>query len=84
MVFGLVGAYTWLLWDRAQGDPARQRRAFGLIGMLMLARFGFGLLAEVGHGWIADLAAFGVGFALMAATRPGSGARLRARLRQRG
>lgn len=79
MVFGLVGAFTWLLWQRAQGDPAGQRRAFGLMGVLMLARFAFGLLAEAGHGWIADLAAFGLGFGLAALMAPGALARLRRR-----
>jgi len=78
-VFGLVGAYTWLAWLRAGGDPARQRRAFGLIGVLMLARLGFGLLAEAGHGWIADLVAFAVGFGLAALMAPGTLARLRRR-----
>jgi rhomboid protease GluP len=83
MVFGLVGAYTWMLWERAGGDGARQRRAFGLIGVLMLARLGFGLLAETGHGWIADLVAFGVGLGLAAITRPGSWTRLRSLVRHR-
>lgn len=83
MVFGLVGAFTWSEWLQAGGDAARQRRAFGLIGVLMLARLGFGLLAETGHGWIADLAAFGFGFVLAWALQPGGWARLRHRLRQR-
>lgn len=84
LMMGLVGAYTWMLWARAAGDPARQRRAFGLIGALMLARLGFGLLAETGYGWIADLAAFGAGFGLAWALHSGRFAMLRDRLRQRG
>jgi hypothetical protein len=83
MVFGLVGTYTWLLWVRAGGDRARQRRAFGLIGVLMLARLGFGVLGETGHGWIADLTACAIGFGLAAALAPGALSRLRARLRHR-
>lgn len=79
LAFGLVGAFTWMLWDRARGDRAAQRRAFGLIGVLMLARLGFGLVAEVGPGWAADLAAFGLGFGLAALLAPGGLARLRDR-----
>lgn len=79
MVFGLVGAWTWGQWTEASGDPARRRRAFGLIGVLLLARLGFGLLAETGFGWIADLAGFAAGFALALALAPGTLARLRRR-----
>lgn len=71
MVLALVGAYTWLLWQRAGDDRRLRRRAFSLIALLMLARLGFGLLAEAGHGWIADLAAFTLGFWLAALLRPG-------------
>lgn len=84
LIMALVGAYTWMLWRRAAGDRGRQRRAFGLIGVMMLARLGFGLLAETGHGWIADLAGFGVGFGLAWLLHPGSLAALRDRLRARG
>ena len=82
MVFGLVGALTWWRWQAA-GDAAGRRRAFGLIGVLLAARLGFGLLAETGQGWIAELAAFGTGFALAALVGPGGWARLRERLRRR-
>ena len=84
-VFALVGAFTWLKWQQAAGDPVKQRRAFSLIGLLIVARLGFGLLAELGPAWIAELTAFALGFALTATVLgPGQWARLRDRLRQRG
>lgn len=79
LIFGLVGAYTHLLWCRAGADSARRRRAFGLIGALLLARLAFGLLAKGGPAWIADLVAFGLGWALAWVAAPGALARLRAR-----
>lgn len=78
MVFGLVGALTFWRWHVAN-DAAARRRAFGVIGALLLARLGFGLLAETGQGWIAEFAAFGAGFALAALVSPGALARLRRR-----
>lgn len=79
MAFGLVGAFTWMLRERARGDRRAQRRAFALMGTLMLARLGFGLLAEVGPGWSADLTAFALGYGLAAALVPGALARARRR-----
>lgn len=82
MVFGLVGGFTWLKWREAQGDREKQLRAFALIGILLVARLGFGLLVETGPGWIAELTAFVVGFGLSAwVLGPGSWARLRDRIR---
>jgi len=82
IVFGLVGALTWWRWQVA-GDVAGQRRAFALIGVLLAARLGFGLMVETGQGWIAEIAAFGFGFALSMLVGPGAWVRLRARLRHR-
>lgn len=82
MVFALVGAATWWRWQAA-GDTAARWQAFGLIGSLLLIRLAFGLLGESGHGWIADLAAFGLGFALSVVFGPGGWARLRVALRAR-
>lgn len=82
MVFGLVGALTWWRWQSAD-SAAGKRRAFALIGVLLAARLGFGFLAETGQGWIAEIAAFGFGFALSFLVGPGAWARLRARVRHR-
>ena len=82
MAFALVGAFTWLKWREAGGDVAKQRRAFGMIGILLAARLGFGLFAEAGPAWMAEVVSFAVGFAASALfLGPGSWARLRARLR---
>lgn len=82
MVFALVGAFTWLKWRDAAGDVQKQRRAFSMIGLLLAARLGFGLMAEAGPGWIAELVAFALGFGLSALVLgPGSWARTRARIR---
>ncbi len=81
-VFGLVGALTWWRWQSAP-DAAARWRAFGLIGVLLAARLAFGLMAEAGHAWIAELAAFAVGFAVSSVIGPGAWTRLRARLRHR-
>ncbi|WP_417588058.1 rhomboid family intramembrane serine protease [Pararhodobacter oceanensis] len=83
MAFALVGGFTWLRWHEAEGDGTRQRRAFAMIGILLAARLGFGLLAETGPGWVAELAAFVIGYALSAwVLGPGSWRRLRARIRR--
>jgi rhomboid protease GluP len=65
MVFSLIGAFTFLRW---QGATTQQeaRKAFSLIVVLMLARLAMGFMVEAGSGWIADLVAFALGFALTA------------------
>jgi rhomboid protease GluP len=82
MAFGLVGGLTWHRW-RIAATRTEQLRAFGIIGALLLARLGFGLMVEAGHGWVAEFAAFGIGFALAASVAPGRWQALRARLLMR-
>jgi len=82
-VFGLVGAFTLLLWAdlrRKGGNPAR---AFLLIGGLLLFRLIFGLLFGTGPDWIADLAGFGIGFVLTLLMSPALRHSLREALRRR-
>jgi len=84
LAFALVGGFTWLKWHQAQGDRTLQRRAFAMIGILLVARLAFGLLAETGPGWVAEFASFGFAFVLSAGfLGPGSWHRLRERLRGR-
>lgn len=82
LVFGLVGGLTAARWQRAS-DRAGRVQAFSIIGLLLAARLGFGLVIEQGFGWIAELAAFAIGFGLTFLISPGGGTRLVQRLRLR-
>lgn len=82
-VYGLIGAFTWLLWRRLSVVGANQARAFTMIAVLMGVQFLFGLIGGgTSPDWIADLAGFGCGFALSFVVSPGGWTRLMARLRQ--
>lgn len=81
-VFGLIGAFTYLLWLRLGATGGNRLRAFGLIAALVAIRVSFGLMLG-GNDWIADIAGFGAGFALSFVVSPGGAARMLALLRQR-
>ena len=55
-VYGLIGAFTFLLWTNLAGSGASQYRAFSLIGMLMGIQLLFGVLFGGGWDWVAELA----------------------------
>ncbi|RBI87175.1 rhomboid family intramembrane serine protease [Rhodosalinus halophilus] len=80
-VYGLIGAFTYLLWTRLGEMGEQQIRAFTLIGFLLAIQLIFGLLFGAYNDWIADLAGFATGFLMSFFVSPGGWARLRARLR---
>lgn len=82
-VYGLIGAFTYLLWLRQGAMGGSQWRAFSLIGMLMAVQFVFGMLFGGGYYWVAELAGFAAGFALSFLVAPGGRARLMRQLRRR-
>jgi membrane associated rhomboid family serine protease len=82
-VYGLIGAFTFLMWVRLAAAGANRLRAFTLIGVLLAIQFVFGVLFGGGSEWIADIAGFAAGFALSFVVVPGGLARVLARLRQR-
>jgi membrane associated rhomboid family serine protease len=82
-VYGLIGAFTFLLWVRLAATGANQYRAFTLIGLLLAVQLLFGLLFGGGFEWVADLAGFATGFLMSFVVSPGGWARVRARLRER-
>ena len=82
-VYGLIGAFTYLMWLRLKSLGERQAQAFSLIGFLMGIQLVFGLLFGGTPIWIAEMEGFLAGFALCILVMPGGFARLRDRLRQR-
>ncbi|MDF0595509.1 rhomboid family intramembrane serine protease [Psychromarinibacter halotolerans] len=81
--YGLIGAFTFLLWTRLAASGGPQGRAFSLIGFLMGIQLLFGLLFGGGLDWVADLAGFATGFLLSFVVSPGGWARVSERLRRR-
>lgn len=82
-VYGLIGAFTFLLWVDLALRGAPQARAFTLIGFLMGIQLVFGLIFGGGKDWVADLAGFATGFGLSFVVSPGGWGRVMERLRQR-
>ena len=80
-VYGLIGAFTYLLYVRLVSSGSNGARAFVLIGFLMGIKLVFGLLFGADATWLADLTGFFAGFAATIVLVPGGWARLRARLR---
>ncbi|MFD2174443.1 rhomboid family intramembrane serine protease [Rhodobacter lacus] len=81
--YGLIGAFTWLLWMRlGPGDPNRIR-AFSMIGMLAGLQLVFAVLFGASPDWIAQFAGFGFGFLLSFLVAPGGWRHLLRKLRKR-
>ena len=82
-VYGLIGAYTYILWLRLGQMGEAQIQAFRLIGVLLGIQLIFGLLFGPSPTWIAELTGFAAGFASSTLLAPGGFAALVARMRQR-
>lgn len=82
-VYGLIGAYTFLLWVRFGAMGKNQYQAFTLIGFLMGLQLFFGIFFEVGYDWVAEIAGFLFGFVLTPVLVPGAFRRFLDRMRQR-
>lgn len=79
--YGLIGAFTYLLWRGLGAVGENQARAFTLIAALLGIQLLFGLIFGGSNDWIADLAGFTAGFGLSFFLAPGGWARIRARIR---
>ncbi|WP_420862729.1 rhomboid family intramembrane serine protease [Algirhabdus cladophorae] len=80
--YGLIGAFTYLLWLRLGQMGAQQLRAFSLIGFLMGFQLVFGLLFGSDPSWVADIAGFVIGLILSPLVRPGGLGELIRRIRR--
>ncbi|RVV97423.1 rhomboid family intramembrane serine protease [Mesobaculum littorinae] len=82
-VYGLIGAYTFLLWTGLGQRGENRLRAFTLIGFLLGIQLVFGLLFGSSNQWVAELGGFVTGFLLSFVVSPGGWQRALQRLRQR-
>ena len=80
-VYGLIGAFTYILWRQLSLVGAQQSRAFSLIAFLMGIQLLFALLFGGQPDWIADLTGFATGFFLSFFLAPGGWARFRNKIR---
>lgn len=82
-VYGLIGAFTFLIWTRLALVGANRLRAFTLIGLLLAVQLVFGLLFGGGWDWVAEVVAFAAGFLLSFVVSPGGFRRVMEMIRQR-
>ena len=82
-VYGLIGAFTFLIWVNLAAVGANKFRAFTMIGFLLGIQLLFGLIFGGGWDWVADLAGFATGFLLSFVVSPGGWTRVRGMMRQR-
>ncbi len=82
-VYGLIGTYTFMMWQSLAGTGNTQLKAFSLIGILLGIQLMFGLFFGSSKDWVADIFGFGTGFLVSFLLVPGAITRIRARLRGR-
>jgi membrane associated rhomboid family serine protease len=82
-VYGLIGAFTYLIFTNLARVGANRMRAFTLIGGLLLVQLVFGLVFGGGWGWVAEVTGFATGFLLSFVVSPGGFRRVLDQIRQR-
>lgn len=82
-VYGLIGAFTFMIFTNLSRVGANKWRAFSLIGALLFVQFVFGVLFGGGWEWVADITGFAAGFLLSFVVSPGGFQRVMDQLRQR-
>jgi membrane associated rhomboid family serine protease len=82
-VYGLIGAFTFILWVNLGRSGDNQWRAFSLIGMLVLFQLVFSILFGTSNDWVAEIAGFMTGFVISPLVVPGGARHLLGKLRRR-
>ena len=70
-IYGLIGAYTFMMWVTLKVHNAPPGQAFSLIALLMAVQLVFEILFGGTKTWIADIIAFFTGFVLACFFVPG-------------
>ena len=82
-IYGLIGAYTFILWRISAAVGVSQIGAFRLIAILLGIQLVFTALFGGSNDWVADLGGFATGFGLSFLVSPGGWQRLTNRTRNR-
>lgn len=82
-VYGLIGAFTCLIFLSLARIGSSKYRAFSLIGFLLAAQLVFGLIFGGSWAWVAEVAGFAAGFLVTFLVVPGGPGRALALIRQR-
>ncbi len=82
-VYGLIGAYTYLMWLTLGRLGENQFRAFSLIIVLLGIMLVYGMVFGSSPTWIAEIAGFVIGLALAPILSPGGWGAFVMRIRQR-
>jgi rhomboid protease GluP len=82
-IYGLIGAYTFLLWVRIGAAGGNRLGAFRLIGVLLGLQLVFGAIFGANPTWVAEIGGFVAGGVTAALVVPGALAALSRRLRSR-
>ena len=70
-IYGLIGAYTFIMWITLRLNSYPQGSAFNLIALLMGIQLVLSVMFNDTHSWIADLTSFVTGFFLSSLFFPG-------------
>ena len=81
--YGLIGAFTFIIWARLGATHVNRARAFTLVGFLLGVQILLALLFGGAPDWVADLVGFATGFGLSFLVGPGGPAHLLRAIRQR-
>lgn len=82
-IYGLIGAYTYMMWLTLGRMGQNQMQAFTLIGILMGLTLVYSMLFGSSPWWIAELSGFVIGLFLAPLVAPGGWKAFLDRLRQR-
>ncbi len=82
-LYGLIGAYSYIVWRYLGQIGQNQLRAFQLIGVLLALQLIFAMLFGGSQMWIAEVSGFVAGLAVSPLVAPGGWQDLLQRLRSR-
>lgn len=82
-VYGLIGAYTYLMWLTLGRMGENQLKAFQLIGILLGILLVYSMIFGSSPTWIAEVAGFVIGLFIAPVLAPGGWTAFMARIRQR-